>query len=152
MSESEFVPFIDKKLIIHLYRQGHGYADIARIVGGKYGVSRQYIYMIVNSYYNTGKKGNLRADKYNNMKECEMCNEEAVALHHIDRNNKNDKPKNLLPVCKKCHYKLHRGEKRKINFWSQKYTKCIQCDLSSSPHQGKGLCRKCAYKNRVLHK
>lgn len=36
---------------------------------------------------------------------CAMCNNlEMLHIHHIDGNHTNDSPKNLIPLCTKCHY------------------------------------------------
>ena len=38
---------------------------------------------------------------------CEMCNDVAVDIHHIEKRNKikNDFPENLIAVCRDCHIK-----------------------------------------------
>ncbi|MEO5349572.1 MAG: FAD-dependent thymidylate synthase [Magnetococcus sp. YQC-3] len=40
---------------------------------------------------------------------CEMCNEPAKEVHHLDKNRKNNTFENLLSLCKKCHKLMHEG-------------------------------------------
>ena len=36
---------------------------------------------------------------------CELCDNEAVDVHHIDHNRKNNKITNLMGLCRDCHNK-----------------------------------------------
>lgn len=39
---------------------------------------------------------------------CQTCkNKSQLQVHHIDFDKKNDKPSNLITLCKSCHSKLH---------------------------------------------
>ena len=38
---------------------------------------------------------------------CEICNEPAKSIHHIDETKHNHEPFNLIVVCKACHCVLH---------------------------------------------
>ncbi len=38
---------------------------------------------------------------------CAICGCEAVLVHHKDGSRDNHAPNNLLPLCQKCHSKLH---------------------------------------------
>jgi len=41
---------------------------------------------------------------------CELCSFQGfLEVHHIDKNTKNNTPKNLVKVCRNCHKKLHFG-------------------------------------------
>ena len=42
---------------------------------------------------------------------CSKCNKNAFLLHHIDKDTKNNKSKNLLPLCHFCHTILHNKER-----------------------------------------
>ncbi len=41
-------------------------------------------------------------------KKCYFCQLFAKEIHHIDENRGNNACGNLVPLCKKCHEKLHR--------------------------------------------
>ncbi len=142
-----------------LYKNGHGFTQIAL----KMGVSRQRIHQIVTNYKNFGiKRFNKKEKKELNKKKiCEICRQPAINFHHKDRDNDNDSIENLLAVCKKCHYELHRGEKRIYNgrilktkkklerlyLWSLKYKECQKCLTTEYKHVGHGLCAYCYQKN-----
>lgn len=52
---------------------------------------------------------------------CDSCGtDKRIEIHHIDKNYKNNDIKNLQPLCKKCHMKLHKFKK-----------KCYLCDSLS---------------------
>lgn len=94
---------IDRKLLNELYKKEHSYAQIGRI----FNVSRQRIHQILKNY-----KGKInKKTKKGLSKLCNICHETAKAIHHIDKIHNNNDPKNLLSVCLKCHYELHRGER-----------------------------------------
>ena len=40
-------------------------------------------------------------------KECIFCQKELEQIHHADLNPKNNNSKNLIPLCLKCHKKIH---------------------------------------------
>ena len=44
---------------------------------------------------------------------CMFCNLPAICCHHFVRQSRSNylrcEPKNLIPICKKCHFKLHNG-------------------------------------------
>lgn len=89
-----------------MYDRGKSYAEIGR----KLSISRQRVHQIVRGYKNTGRQG--RKKKYKSIALCAVCSVKASCLHHIDFNNENDSKSNLLPLCRSCHYKIHRGRKR----------------------------------------
>lgn len=94
----------NKESIRKLYFEDHlSQAEIGRI----YGVSRAYVWKIVRDY-----KPNLGTLSYNYFpnrlnKDCKICNKEAVLIHHIDKNPRNNDRKNLISLCKKCHQIIH---------------------------------------------
>ena len=97
---------IDKNAVILLYKNRYSLTQIAT----RFSVSKQRIHQIVKGYKNTGRAG--RIPKYNALpKTCIVYGEIPIFLHHIDGNNKNDSIKNLLPVCQKHHFELHREGK-----------------------------------------
>lgn len=106
-----------------LYQQGLSYGSIGKLVG----LSRARIHQIIsgynpckNYYERELKKFILKRDKYT----CqwnEKCKNKNVLLkdddddycysnlviHHIDFNNKNNNPENLITLCKYCHLYFH---------------------------------------------
>lgn len=48
---------------------------------------------------------------------CEICNQRASEVHHIDNNRKNNNISNLMALCRDCHFHAH-GDK---DFWSKEY-------------------------------
>jgi predicted DNA-binding protein YlxM (UPF0122 family) len=135
---------LDKQTITLMYQHNQTYASIARTLG----VSRQRIHQIIKNYHNLGKKD--REKKYKNFDICLVCKiKKAIYFHHIDFDNTNDSEKNLLPICKICHSKLHARRKRDTvvlrEKWSRDYEVCINCLKNSNKHSGHGLCTKCYY-------
>jgi predicted DNA-binding protein YlxM (UPF0122 family) len=144
---------IDKKLCVMLYENGHGFTEIATTLH----VSKQRIHQIIKNYKNYGwKRFNKKEKKLLKAKmKCAICRQPTQIFHHIDRNNANESIENLMPLCKKCHKEIHRGEKhiskviRKVYqkkrkyTWSIRYKECILCLSTDHPHKAKGMCSKC---------
>ena len=41
---------------------------------------------------------------------CEICGDDRnIVIHHLDQNRRNNKPENLIMLCKSCHAKVHRN-------------------------------------------
>src|SRR5579859_3230468 len=151
---------LDKKLVLMLYENHNTYAEIGR----KLNVSRQRVHQIIANYKHYGRSGKLK--KYKKLgKKCFICRELAMALHHKDRNNNNENIDNLIPVCKKCHYDLHRGQKHKYNGikkppkvripkfryeWSLQFAQCRRCGTTKTKYASRGLCKNC-YENIRYH-
>ncbi len=130
---------LNKDTIKLMYQDGYGYSTIAK----EYAVSRQRIHQIVKNYKKYGRHGRLK--KYRQLFDlCEKCQKLAVALHHRDRNNANDSLKNLMPVCKGCHNKLHT-----LKEWARKYPACLNCKTVKNSYYSHGLCSKCYF---AIHK
>lgn len=61
-------------------------------------------------------KGNSEKYKWicfqNHKKECVVCGENIVVeVHHLDGNNKNNNPENLIPLCRNHHHYWHSKHK-----------------------------------------
>lgn len=43
---------------------------------------------------------------------CQLCKASPsdFEVHHLDHNNKNNDPFNLIPLCPKCHLLIHSGK------------------------------------------
>jgi len=52
--------------------------------------------------------------------ECNFCEVPSFNLdvHHIDKNNQNDDPLNLVPLCKDCHKIVHKN----VGYYQTKMT------------------------------
>lgn len=61
------------------------------------------------------KKNRIKALESKNYK-CEYCGNFAEITHHINGNKADHSIENLLVLCKKCHCKLHRGEKKESKY------------------------------------
>lgn len=50
--------------------------------------------------------------------ECFVCNHISINnhVHHIDQNNGNNDPFNLLPLCPDCHRMIHKIAAIKVHF------------------------------------
>lgn len=112
--------------IISTYQSNNSYSETARI----YHLSRQRIWQIVNYYKNSGRRGRLKLYKKKFKKICQKCKiAQSTVLHHIDLNNNNDIPSNLISLCNDCHQKIHGynyfGGKWKIH--EKKEYKCRSC-------------------------
>lgn len=83
-------------------------------IGRLYGVSRQRIHQIIKGYKSFSSNGLSYKDANLIMGNiCKKCKEiGGIHIHHIDRNSKNNRPNNLIPLCVKCHKEIHAGEKR----------------------------------------
>lgn len=71
----------------------------------------EYIY---HPNYTTGKASYRNIGKRIHGEHCHYCGkDENIQIHHIDKNRSNNHPSNLIPVCSKCHYKLHEKDKKR---------------------------------------
>ena len=66
------------------------------------------------------KKNRIELLEINNYK-CELCYKPAEIAHHLDNRKDNHNLNNLMPLCKKCHYKLHSGRKNKTSKYMRLY-------------------------------
>lgn len=57
------------------------------------------------------KKNRLQVLRENNFV-CQHCGGRATEVHHKDGSKSNHDPENLIPLCHKCHMKLHSQEDR----------------------------------------
>lgn len=84
-----------------------------------------------NKYYSGDKHSNFKFGLYtyrralkNNSrkKECTLCKNEdlrVLAVHHIDKNRKNNKVENLSWLCHNCHHLIHHHKKEMERFMSK---------------------------------
>lgn len=107
---------IDKKTIEDMRSKfGISYAEVGR----RLGISRQRVGQIVHNYKTLSfskYRGNaIRKqifDRYNNTCQWQdICmgnfTQKDLVIHHIDLDSHNNKPKNLILLCKKCHASFH---------------------------------------------
>ena len=52
---------------------------------------------------------------------CEICGKYTDRIHHIDKTKTNHSLENLMLLCPKCHYRLHRVERIKSSKWLRLY-------------------------------
>jgi len=49
---------------------------------------------------------------------CVFCNQPAITCHHFIRQSRSNylrcNPKNLIPICQKCHARIHLGQEEQI--------------------------------------
>ena len=155
---------LDKKLALLMLKNGHSQAQIAK----NFNVSRQRIHQFLTGYTSITALFNYKPKykRHNNSKTnkleiiyvelitrgCGVCRQKASAIHHIDKNFKNNDIKNLMAVCIKCHYEIHLGERTKKIiklklkpkiYWNKKYSECIICSTRKVSYRGYGLCSRC---------
>jgi len=94
------------KLILRLKYKGFSYRDIGKI----FDISHQRVEQIINNRkLNNKVKKRIKILERDNY-ECQFCfDKNDIQIHHIDRNRKNNKPTNLIVLCRECHRKLHAG-------------------------------------------
>lgn len=97
----------EKKNIQRLhYEKKYSYAAIGRL----YGVSRQRIHQIITGYKSFAHQNHSFKNIYLNLEQCELCQlVPATDMHHLDGNNGNNKPDNLIGLCEACHLTKHEG-------------------------------------------
>jgi DNA-binding Xre family transcriptional regulator len=59
----------------------------------------------------TMKQNRLKVLKESKYK-CALCGAKATEIHHKDGSKSNHKTDNMLPLCHKCHMKLHKQERK----------------------------------------
>jgi hypothetical protein len=47
---------------------------------------------------------------------CKTTDSRLLAVHHIDKNRKNNKPENLTWLCHNCHFLVHHYESERVKF------------------------------------
>lgn len=68
-------------------------------------------------------------------------------VHHKNHIVNDDRIENLQIMREVEHNQLHAKELRCVG-WSRKYKKCKQCKTTNSKHRGRGICTRCADRNR----
>ena len=51
---------------------------------------------------------------------CEITDKTVLAVHHIDRNRKNNQLSNLAWLCHNCHFLVHHYESEELKFYAKK--------------------------------
>jgi len=103
------------KQMKQLKKKGLSYQSISQV----FGISRQRVHQLISGYVSpscikkTGWKSKIwllklfdaifERDNY----VCQFCKKKGILIHHIDKDNKNNNPNNLICLCNKCHLKLH---------------------------------------------
>lgn len=78
---------------------------------------------------------NLRARKHL-MNRCENCGRtETLSIHHIDRNWRNNSPKNLMTLCASCHTRWHHERGHLVT--KKEKPPCLVC---GKPSYRRSLC------------
>ena len=54
---------------------------------------------------------------------CQICYKHGHIIHHIDYDKKNNDPKNLVTLCRKCHGKTNSNRKHWIQYFKQNRSK-----------------------------
>jgi hypothetical protein len=97
--------------------------------------SKTCSYRCSNTKFRTGPNhGGWKEESYRttcfhyHKKECVVCQEQnIVTVHHLDENNKNNKPENLIPLCPTHHQYWHSRYKHLIENKVNEYTKNWLC-------------------------
>ena len=103
-----------------LKQKGLSYVSIGKL----FDISRQRVHQLITDYITpTARKTKkykwldkiyeaiLKRDNY----KCQICERKAILVHHIDKDNSNNDPKNLISLCQSCHGKLHSSRNDKDN-------------------------------------
>lgn len=114
-------------------------------IGNELGVSRQRISQIIKYRGSAAYRSKKKLKQLGNL--CKICNSESIDWHHKNGNHQDNRAENLMPICKKCHYEIHKGRKvdRLRGKWSQNYFECQKCETTTIPYMAHGLCQKCHY-------
>ena len=123
---------LDHELILLFYEKGYNQTVIAK----KLKISRSRINQILTDYRTLG--GKLRKEVEKKLsKQCFFCDQLRQNIHHIDHNNHNNSVDNLMSLCLKHHYEIHRGKRiKKILNLNQRRNeirrrqplRCLYCD------------------------
>ena len=60
---------------------------------------------------------NCKTRNYWGDKSCYICENERQLIHHINGNQNDNSTKNLLPLCNKCHHRIHHPPKNDLGEW-----------------------------------
>jgi hypothetical protein len=107
-----------------LHAQGYSYAKIGR----QFNVSKARVHQIITGYGNLissiGENGwyaQLRDTIFDrDQNQCQQCKTtEGIIIHHLDGDDRNNDPLNLITLCSSCHGTVHaqpRHEECQIKF------------------------------------
>lgn len=127
-----------KEEIHKLHQEGLGYSEIA----SNFNISRQRVHQIITGYRTISPlkwKMKLLSEG------CKKCSGKAMNIHHIDKNSHNNEITNLMPLCIKCHKKIHIikvNEPLDPTYW---ITHCVWCRyvIKENNRAMSGCCIKC---------
>lgn len=75
------------------------------------------------------RNGRARAQHRMSPGPCEVCgSQNAIDVHHRDKDTNNNRPENLQRICRSCHVRIHRKSK--------------PCMVCGQPQKGLGYCEK----------
>lgn len=118
-------------------------------IGSSFGISRSRAHQIGSGYKTEPpyRKSILERDNYTCQwkEKCNGDNDDLI-VHHIDFDDRNNDPKNLITLCNRCHQYFH--VKNGLNEFGHRPTtklkKCIQCGkLILASSNRKACCEKC---------
>lgn len=90
-------------------------------IASNFHVSVQRVQQIVKTY-KSFSSNNFSFKHYPNLRllrGCRKCGKRVQEIHHKDGDSYNNKEKNLIPLCRKCHVKTHKTK----SVYVSEYTK-----------------------------
>ena len=85
-------------------------------IGTVFNISRQRVHQILSGYKSPDFYTSIMYEHVHRMgnHQCPICGKKKkLIVHHIDGNDRNNKPNNLTSMCVSCHAKLHNLGKKK---------------------------------------
>lgn len=102
------------KQMISLKQKGLSYESIGKL----FGISRQRIHQLISGYDKLSTGHNKFVKWYGDLRDlilerdeytCQQCQgTDELIVHHLNGNDRNNSPSNLITICKYCHLNLHR--------------------------------------------
>jgi len=138
--------------IVELRSKGIPYSKISKL----FSISRARAHQICSGY---NQNGMHRYDIFDRDKhKCqwgECCNGSTkLVVHHIDFNDRNNDPKNLITLCAACHASFHRrfhiDSDKEDKILNRNVRKCKYCDTEFREYNKRVFCsRECKMKYRL---
>lgn len=106
-----------KKLIIEMRKQRKSYREI----GEELGLSKQRVHQIVNGDKYTPKKL-IKEIKERDEGKCQICDsKKKIEVHHINGKRQDNDPHNLVTLCRKCHIKVEKNDRKILRGYGPHY-------------------------------